>query len=171
MKMKCVKIIIITISIFLMLKQNIVINISPSMTRGIYLKEKDTNIKKGDTVIFEIPDGVKDIIYKRNYISKNVKTLLKKVVGTEEDCVCIVNNKVYVNGKYIKKRKQVDSKGLPLPQIELNKINEDEFLLFGDSKNSLDSIYFGTVKKERIVSKVKLIIPFEKEDRLILEKL
>ena len=54
-----------------------------------------------------------------------------------------------------------DSRGRQLPQIKSPLIlNKDEFFVMGESDNSFDSRYFGKIKKEEILYKVKPILTF-----------
>ncbi len=145
-------------------KSNYVINLTPSMTPGIYRTRELTPISKGDVVIIEVPENVKELMYEREYIKPNISTLLKRVVGVPGDQVKIKDRKLYINGHFEKNINPLDSKGRPLSYREYNKkLKEGEYIVLGDNREkSYDSGYFGSVSKETFISKAKLSLEIKK---------
>lgn len=138
-----------------------VLNLSPSMEKGIYLLKKIDELKKGDVVVLNIPLNIKETLYSRGYLPKNIKTLLKEVVAIEGDYVEVVHNKFYVNGEFKGDIARKDPKGRELvSHVENGVLKSDEIFLLGRGENSFDSRYFGVVKKSEILKKTILIKEF-----------
>ncbi|MGL5853894.1 MAG: signal peptidase I [Cetobacterium sp.] len=138
-----------------------VLNLSPSMQKGIYLLKEIDELKKGDVVVLNIPSNIKEILYSRGYLPKNIKTLLKEVVAVEGDCVEVDHNKLYINGEFKGDIAEVDLKGRKLVSfVKAGVLKSGEVFLLGRGKNSFDSRYFGAVEKSEILKKTILIKEF-----------
>ncbi|MGL4976791.1 MAG: signal peptidase I [Cetobacterium sp.] len=136
----------------------LVINLSPSMEKGIYLLKDIKKLKKGDVVLLSIPKNTEKIIYSRKYLPQNIKTLLKQVVAVEGDLIEIADNKLYINGSYVKDLSSKDSRGRVLETFVTNgKLKKDEFFLLGTKENSYDSRYFGAVNRVEILKQAILL--------------
>lgn len=91
--------------------------------------------------------------------------LIKRVIGLPGEVVSYKNNRLYINGNEIE-----DNYGLgytedfELKNLNLTKIPDNEYLVMGDNRNdSLDSRYFGTISKDKILGSVKYrLFPFNK---------
>lgn len=91
--------------------------------------------------------------------------LIKRIIGLPGEVVSYKNNKLYINGNEIE-----DDYGLgytedfELKNLNLTKIPDNEYLVMGDNRNdSLDSRYFGTISKDKILGSVKYrLFPFNK---------
>ena len=168
-------------------KNRYVFNISESLPIGIYQKLEDKNFQKGDLVILDIPKERMDFMISRGYIDGNIlKTMLKRIEGVEGETFKVLtveelkgslfseNNEfssIEISSlpkKFLIKENKIlgsisnfDSRGRQLPQIKSPLIlNKDEFFVMGESDNSFDSRYFGKIKKEEILYKVKPILTF-----------
>lgn len=168
-------------------KNNYIFNISKSLPIGIYQKLEDKNFQKGDLVVLDIPKERMDFMISRGYIDGNMlKTMLKRIEGVEGEtfkALSIEDLKTYQlneniefssidipksSKKFLVKENKIlgsisnfDSHGRELPQMENSLIlNKDEFFVMGESDNSFDSRYFGKIKKEEILYKVKPILTF-----------
>ena len=168
-------------------KNRYVFNISESLPIGIYQKLEDKNFQKGDLVILDIPKERMDFMISRGYIDGNMlKTMLKRIEGVEGETFKVLtveelkgslfseNNEFSsieissLSKKFLVKENKIlgsisnfDSRGRQLPQIKSPLIlNKDEFFVMGESDNSFDSRYFGKIKKEEILYKVKPILTF-----------
>lgn len=138
-----------------------VLNLSPSMQKGIYLLKEIDELKKGDVVVLNIPSNIKEILYSRGYLPKNIKTLLKEVVAVEGDKVHVTYNKLYINGEFKGEIAEVDPKGRVLVSyVKDGVLKSGEVFLLGKGKNSFDSRYFGAVEKNEILKKTILIKEF-----------
>ena len=85
--------------------------------------------------------------------------LIKRVIGLPDDYIEYKDNKLYINGKYVKeefKRKKQDDLVFKVPK--------DKYYVLGDNRNnSLDSRYFGAIKKDELLGKTSLVIyPFKR---------
>ena len=147
-------------------RKSYIINISDSITKGVYrltdMKEED--YIKGTIVQFPIPSNAEEYIHGRNYLPKNVKTLSKMILGVNGDKIEIrssVNRKVlYINDNSVGGVSKYDGLGLPIPQMESKVLEENEFFVYGIHPKSFDSRYFGTIKKEDILKKATLVFSF-----------
>lgn len=127
----------------------LIINTTRSMPLGIYQIQKDTNISKGDLVLFEI-EGKKE-------------RLIKRAVATGGDIVFINKTGIFVNGTLLENSKifQFDSKGRALNMYPINRaLNQDEIFTKGDHIQSYDSRYFGAVNliENKVIKIKKLFI-------------
>lgn len=117
----------------------------------LILKKFDKNYKRFDIIVFDY-DG---------------KKLIKRIVGLPGETLEYKNNKLYINGKYIKEKfldsysKTYDFK---LENIGYTKIPDNTYFVMGDNRtNSTDSRIIGTVSKNKINGKTNFVIyPFNK---------
>lgn len=164
MKIKDKKPIIIIFSLIIFLtylyniKDNYIINPSKSLPRGIYKLYPPQNIKKGDIVVFRIPDKLQNYMKQRGYILSNVNTLMKKVAAFSDDKIEIKNNEIYVNNISWGKIYEYDSKNRPLKKYKNKTIilKKDEFLPLSSEDKSFDGRYFGPIKTSDILSKSEI---------------
>ena len=168
-------------------KNKYIFNISKSLPIGIYQKLEDKNFQKGDLVVLDIPKERMDFMILRGYIDgKMLKTMLKKIEGVEGETFKVLTVEELKSSqfseniefssidipksskKFLVKENKIlgsisnfDSRGRQLPQIKSPLIlNKDEFFVMGESDNSLDSRYFGKIKRKEILYKVKPILTF-----------
>ncbi|MEG0426197.1 MAG: signal peptidase I [Cetobacterium sp.] len=144
-----------------LLGEVIEINLSPSMPVGIYREYKaiKTDIEKEDIVIFPIPEKVESYVHGRGYLPKDIKNLMKRVKGITGDKIEIKDYKLYINGKYIKNVRKLDSLGMKLPEVNGQSfiVKENELFVLGDEENSFDSLYFGVIQREDVTKKAKYL--------------
>ena len=90
-------------------------------------------------------------------VKKEEEYLIKRVVGFPGEEIEYKNNKLYINGKYVKenyKRKKT---------ADINEvIPKGKYFILGDNRvNSLDSEEFGPINAKEILGKTKLVLlPF-----------
>lgn len=90
--------------------------------------------------------------------------LIKRVIGMPGDYVEYKDNKLYINGKYIKEdytREDMDD--FILEVIGCSKIPDNKYLVLGDNRPvSKDSRYFGLVDKKDIKGYTSIVLfPFK----------
>lgn len=118
------------------------------MPIGIYKKVYLSNSNIGDIIVF------KSDSYKSN--------LIKYVAGLSGNEFCSdENGDLWINGipsakNNIKKYPQ----GL-LDQSSCQTLKPDELLILGEHPDSYDSRYFGPIKTNQVIAKVKLLWSFE----------
>jgi signal peptidase I len=124
------------------------INRTSSMPRGLYIKINSHNLQIGDIIIFNIDK------FKGN--------LAKYIAGISSNEFCSDENRdLWINGiptaqnnidKYLKESPT---------QSTCQTLDPDEILVLGEHPDSYDSRYFGPIKTNQVIAKVKLIWPFE----------
>lgn len=164
------KLIIATLNLIIIFKfftliSGFSVNMSSSIPRGLYLLYPKLNIEKGDIINFKIPDSIKVISLERNYLSKEITTLTKYVVATENDIVQRKNNKLFINNHLRGNISLTDKKNRVLVSLlkedEKITLKKDEYFVLGIVENSLDSRYYGIIKEKDIEKKAILILKFK----------
>lgn len=137
------------------------LNLSESMDKGVYMVI-NKNLEKGDLVIVCEPKA-KFFLKKKETVC-GFEELLKRVVACPGDVISIDKKGISINGKFIKNSEKVNF-NIPIDlfnniMIDNYELNNDEYIILGDSKYSWDSRYYGVVKRKNIVDVVKLIYKF-----------
>lgn len=147
---------IIFLSILFSGKNFILFNVTPSLPRGVYLLLPAKNIKRGDTVVFDVPEELR----KYEYIPKYTKLLLKNVGALANDKVSIKDDMLYINDSSYGKIYVKDGQGTILPKLNENELQpkNNEFLPLAPHQNSFDGRYYGTIKLDKVKNKAKLIL-------------
>ena len=87
-------------------------------------------------------------------VKKDGEFLIKRVIGLPGDEVKYENNKLYINGKYIKE-KFTRKKTADIDEV----VPKGKYFVLGDNRpNSLDSEEFGAVSSKEILGKTKLAL-------------
>lgn len=124
------------------------VNESPSLPRGVYVRTSAPEIGRGAVVAIRQPEIV------RTYLSRlgmpaEVR-LIKRVAATGGDLVCS-NGRWLIAPMRMVRIPARDRSGVALPAWRgCRKLAADERLLLGDTPSSLDSRYFGPVGTARI---------------------
>lgn len=101
-------------------------------------------------------------------VNYNGEKLIKRVIGLPGEHIQYKNNKLYVNGKYVKEpflNSDVKTNDFDIIDLMITSfIPKDSYLVLGDNReNSTDSRVFGFVKKDEILgTTVFSIFPFTK---------
>lgn len=141
-----------------------VINTTPSFPLGVYRK-LDRPAHKGDLVLVCPPDlPIFQEAYERGLVaagmcSGSMGYLIKQLVATEGDYVCISAEHVIINGERLENSQR---QALRLGNIEkvpfCGTLNEKEVLLMSPHPLSFDSRYFGTISASTIQNPLTLWI-------------
>ena len=135
-------------------KAPLVINVSASVPRGVYLKEKEGNLERGNLVLVCPSNGAvwrlvaqSRSVVKGSGCGGTLAPLMKEIAAVEGDTVEVTTGGVLLNGTLRTRTALLSfsSRGKPLPQASSQKIPRGELFLLGSSPESLDSRYFGTV--------------------------
>lgn len=137
------------------------LNLTPSLPRGLYLRIPATSVRKGDLVVYTVPDDVHQLCREREYGVEgyDISLFLKKVGGMPGDLYGVDANLVFrVNGKSLGNVKLTDTAGREMPvKRGVHVVPEGQFLPVAPPDNSLDGRYIGTVSQDMIVARA---IPF-----------
>lgn len=129
-------------------------NASASAPIGLYVVSPGAMLRRGDMVFAWAPPVARNLASRRRYLPHNVP-LLKRIVATDDDMVCIRGLVVSVNGQPVVVRRASDRMGRPLPAwngcIRLG--GGQYFLLMTDSPDSFDGRYFGATDRQQVVGK------------------
>ncbi len=150
------------ISTLIYFKCNYVINVTPSLPRGIYRLEKPENLKQGDIILFDIDEDIKEMMAERKYIPNKKTKLLKTIGAFENNKIQILDEVLYIDMKNYGRILTCDMEGRKLPEIEI-KVEKGYFLALTNKNLSYDSRYFGQVRLEKIEKKAKLVYRFKEK--------
>ena len=146
---------IITIIIVLLIKQFIV---APIKVNG---SSMSTTLENNDIMILNKIDYRFNDIKRFDIVvvDSEYEYLIKRVIGLPGETIEFKDNKLYVNGKYIKqnfKYKETEDFKYKVPK--------GKYFVMGDNRtNSLDSRSFGPFEKKKILGKTSLtIFPFSR---------
>ena len=109
----------------------------------LLLKKYDKSYKRFDIVVF-------------NY---NGTKLIKRVIGLPGDQISIIDNKVYINGRYYEEDylKDIDTPDFDLQDLGYNTVPDGMYFVLGDNRdNSLDSRKIGLVEKDDIIGEIAI---------------
>ena len=92
-------------------------------------------------------------------VDADYELLIKRVIGLPGEKIEVKNNKLYINGKYVKQ----DFKYKTTEDFTY-KVKKGEYYVMGDNRtNSLDSRYFGAFKRNKIIGKTNYtVFPFSR---------
>lgn len=127
-------------------------NLSPSAPFGLYVVAPDQRIEYGDYVIVSLPVDVPALNVKKGF------SLLKKVQGFPGDSYNVDSNGTSIRGRHYR---SFSRPGLPVVAPGTYTVPDDSMLFLNDPEDSFDSRYLGPVKKNQIVKKVILLVPYE----------
>lgn len=129
----------------------------------------DPTLKNGEIMILN------KIKYNKNDIKRfdivvvkmDKELLIKRVIGLPNEEIKYVDNKLYINGEYIKEpflNDDVYTTNFSLDDFKLKKIPENCYFVMGDNREvSLDSRIFGCFTKDKILGSANLVLfPFNK---------
>lgn len=131
-------------------------NISPSAPRGLYLLRRGGTLGVGSLVSFPPPPVAAQIIEERRYLPRGVG-LLKWIVASPGDYVCIDKHTYTANGARIGEVLATDAAGRPLrPFLACGVVPPGEAFVATSARRSFDSRYFGPVPLSSLVRAVPL---------------
>lgn len=142
-------------------------NLTPSLPLGIWKIDKIfTPLEKGEYIWFTPTKEIADFAIQRGYLKENKNlpnntiSMLKQVRGLPGDTYSFKENDLYINDEPVENttRRELDSKGRSMPQIEGGVVPEGRFFVLAIHPHSFDSRYFGTIPKQNVIGRAKPFI-------------
>ena len=132
-------------------------NASASAPIGLYAVTSPGDVRTGEMVIAWTPEPARTLAAERRYLPSNVP-LVKRVGAGGGDRVCAIGDAVWINGRQIVKRQEVDGKGRPMPRwTGCRDLSGQELFLMMDNPASFDGRYFGVTQREDLVGRAVLL--------------
>lgn len=145
----------------------LMINVTPSMPKGIYIKE-NAAIQKGSIVAACLAPEFESIGLERRYLGKGgrcqgIDPVIKKVIAVPGDTVDLQNQFIQVNGiRYDYPTYQKDSQNRPMLIYPrgVYQPTTGYWLIGTQDSRSWDSRYWGPVKSSQILMVLKPVLTF-----------
>lgn len=143
------------------------INVSDSLPLGLYqslpVSAHEDALHRGDLVLACLPEDIAAEAFKRGYLTSgscpaSTAPAGKYIAALSGDRVHISAGGVSVNGQMLPHSQllHADAAGNLLPQPEFDGVLQpDEVLLLNQKLNSFDGRYFGPVRQEQVVARIK----------------
>ena len=139
------------------------INETPSEPVGFYrlVHHESGDYRRGMYVVFPVPEDLRAIVYGRHWLRNGIP-FLKELIGLEGDQVCILPDRLEVNGHTVGPVFSVDSLGLPLPQhLGCFAIPDGQFFAASQYLDkSFDGRYFGALPLNILEGEAKPVWTF-----------
>lgn len=120
------------------------INESPSVPRGVYVRAIGATPMRGDMVALPQPEQARAYLGDLGMPS-NIR-LLKRIAAVEHDHVCLAGGRLNVADRAVTVRSR-DQRGVTLTGWRgCRRLAAGEVFLLGDTPGSFDSRYFGPVR-------------------------
>lgn len=136
------------------------LNVTASLPTGLYMRIPSGEIRRGDYIVYEPSQTVKEIVVKNGW-GDGRHDFLKKVGAVAGDTYSI-NAKTLVfeaAGKYVGMVYETDNRGNPLPKLRGEFVVPEGCVLpVATSARSFDGRYSGAIEKSRIKAKVVPIL-------------
>lgn len=134
----------------------LLVNESPSLPEGLYLRIERGAPRPGDVVALEPPAEARAYLAGLG-VPRTVK-LLKRVAATEGQRVCAAGRAVQLGGRALAVR-EVDRRGAALPRwTGCRALHRNEIFVVGDTADSFDSRYFGPVRHAAVTGVYREIV-------------
>ena len=132
-------------------------NASASAPVGLYLVTSPHDVRAGEMVIAWTPEPARSLAAERRYLPSNVP-LVKRVGAIAGDRICAIGEAVWVNGRHVGARRDVDRQGRPMPAwTGCRELIEGEYFLLMESPDSFDGRYFGVTRREDLLGRAVLL--------------
>lgn len=136
----------------------IIINETPSMQKGLYVRIDDAqDLKRGEIVAMPMPTSAKDyLVGKLGYPANTL--LIKRVAALPGDEVCRQTDTVTVAGKTLQAKAR-DRHDNVLPTWQgCHKLSNERIFIQGDHPGSFDSRYFGPVSSHALLGTYRQVL-------------
>ena len=131
-------------------------NATASAPIGLYLLSAPNQLARGDLALAEPPAWVHEFAAERGYLPLQV-SLIKRIAALGGDTVCNINERVFIDGRWVAMRLASDGRHRPLPAWHgCHFLRRSEiFLLTAEVPGSFDGRYFGTIAASAIKGKLR----------------
>jgi signal peptidase I len=135
--------------------------------RILVYKPNNYQPKRGDLVVFRVPDAVKKLENQGNI--NEIEYFIKRVIGEPNQILQISNGIVYINNQPLQEPYIAEP---PAYGWESTKIPQASYFVMGDNRNnSLDSHIWGFLKQDYIIGQAyKIYWPPERIQSLLTSK-
>lgn len=132
-------------------------NASASAPVGLYAVTSSDHVRAGEMVIAWTPEPARTLAAERRYLPSNVP-LVKRVGAAAGDRVCAIGEAIWVNGRHVGARREVDGAGRAMPAwTGCHGLAAGEYFLLMESPDSFDGRYFGLTRREDLVGRAVLL--------------
>jgi conjugative transfer signal peptidase TraF len=142
---------------------SILINETRSEPLGLYrvVAHPQGDYRRGMYVLFPVPDSVQSLVYGRHWIRAGVP-LLKELWGLAGDEVCVLADRLQVNGQYVGPVFERDRTGQALPKIRgCFEVQSGSFFAASNHlPNSFDGRYFGALPLSQLLGEARPVWTF-----------
>ena len=163
--MKIVCLCVVSYLMFQVINASVYLNLTESLPVGIYVRVPKFELIRGDYIVYEPSEEIKNLI-RENGWGDGKEKFLKKVAGVSGDEYEVdEKHRIFlINGKYAGQVFKTDSAGNELPQlVGKNTVGRDEVLPCGTNLRSFDGRYTGAIKISEIEAKVVPLIILDEE--------
>jgi len=131
--------------------RHLVVNLTASMPRGLYLLSRDRSPREHDIVVVRLTPAANAIAVSRGYLAAH-HPVLKRVAGVAGDRVCRFGGAVSINGRAAAFAHARDRADRALPRWHgCLRLRPRQLFVLGASAGSFDSRYFGVIDQSAIV--------------------
>ena len=128
----------------------ILYNPSDSISKGFYVRDR-SELVRGSIVTIRSIHTAPAYAAKRNFVDEGDR-FLKRIAAMEGDTVCAEDSTLWVNGKPVAERAEVDAAGDPLPSwTGCVTLDADQAFLLGDHPGSFDGRYWGISERANLI--------------------
>lgn len=141
----------------------LLINETPSEPLGVYrlVEHRESEFRRGMYVVFPVPKELHALVYGRHWI-KNGIPFLKDLLGLAGDHVCVLRDRLEINGRYIGPVFERDSQGQPLPKhVGCFDVQTGTFFAASQTfEKSFDGRYFGALPLSQLLGEARPVWTF-----------
>lgn len=132
------------------------VNESPSLPRGVYLRRPGAEPARGGVVAIPQPPEARPYLAALRMPPDVV--LIKRVAAAGGDRVCRLDGRVFTPGRAVVVHDR-DRRGVGLPAWRgCRRLGAEELFLLGDTPSSFDSRYFGPVDRTQVTGVYREIL-------------
>lgn len=132
----------------------VLLNRSPSIPLGLYVRDFGAEPKQGRIVAFHVPAYAEPAV--RQYVDQSIPALnnlliIKQIVAGPGNAYCLKGDTASIDSKPIARIERQDRSGNALPiWKECRPFDPNEYFVFSDVPHSFDSRYYGPISNADI---------------------